>query len=129
MKKTMYTCILVAAAAGAALLFFFDPSQVPIFPVCPFHQLTGLDCPGCGSTRAAHALLHGHLVTALHFNALFVVSLPLLAWFGVRYIQNEIKGRPPIVIQPFWAWCYLAVWTAFGILRNLPMQPFSWFAA
>ncbi len=128
MKKITLISILAAGVAGASVLFWVDPLQVPIYPVCPFHQLTGLDCPGCGSTRATHALLHGQLVAALHFNALFVLSLPLFAWLGLRFVQSGIKGKPPVAIQPSWVWCYLAAWAAFGILRNLPVQPFPWFA-
>ena len=129
MKKITFLSILATCAAIVSMLFFVDPARVSVYPTCPFHQLTGLDCPGCGSTRAAHALLHGRLVEALHFNALFVLSLPLFAWFGLRFLQSGIKGKPPLVIEPFWAWIYLAVWAAFGVLRNLPIQPFSWFAA
>ena len=38
-----------------------------------FHAMTGLWCPGCGGLRAVHDLTHGHLVTALHENALVVL--------------------------------------------------------
>src|SRR5262245_59462168 len=29
------------------------------YPACTFKQLTGLDCPGCGLTRAMHSLMTG----------------------------------------------------------------------
>lgn len=32
---------------------------------CPWHELTGIPCPGCGMTRAAVAMLHGHFEQAL----------------------------------------------------------------
>jgi Protein of unknown function (DUF2752) len=128
MNKVLHTGILISVLAVLAVLFVIDPSQVHFFPACPFHQITGLDCPGCGSTRAVHALLHGQLVAALHFNAMLVVSLPLFAWLGFRFLQGQIKGKPQVVIQPIWAWCFLAAWAAFGVLRNLPVQPFPWFA-
>jgi hypothetical protein len=129
MKKTTLAGVLILGLAAAAVLFFFDPSQMSFYPGCPFHRLTGLDCPGCGSTRAMHALLHGRLAVALHFNAMLILSLPLFAWLGLRAIWSGIKGRPPVAFQPFWVWLYLAAWVAFGILRNLPFQPFTSFAA
>ena len=46
------------------------------YPICPIHQLFGIECPGCGATRALAALLHGHLLEALRLNALFVLLLP-----------------------------------------------------
>ena len=40
---------------------------------------TGLYCPGCGSTRALYALLHGRPGEALAMNPLLLV---VLAWFA-----------------------------------------------
>ena len=125
--------ILAAAAlflcATVALVFFvFDPTKVAIFPPCFFHQITGLDCPGCGAQRALHQLLHGNLIAALRLNAMFVLSLPLAAWFGPRLISNVIQSKP-IMLSSRWLWVYLAAWLAFGFLRNLPFPVCAWFAA
>jgi hypothetical protein len=127
------TTILLAGAAvlgaiGALIFFVFDPTQVSIFPPCLFHQLTGLDCPGCGAQRALHQLLHGNFLAAFRLNALFVLSLPLVAWFGPRFIARTLKGES-ISWNARWLWCYLAAWIIFGVLRNLPVPIFAWFAA
>jgi hypothetical protein len=118
----------VVAAIGVLLFFVFDPTQVAIFPQCVFHQLTGLDCPGCGAQRALHQLLHGHIVAALRLNAMFVLSLPVCAWYGPRFIARALRGEP-ISWNARWLWFYLAAWILFGVLRNLPLPIFSWFAA
>lgn len=92
----------ILAAAGAmalAALFVFDPERSGFFPSCPFLQLTGWKCPGCGSQRAVHALLHGELVAAFGFNALLVVSIPYLLaggwleWFGGREKYPDFSRR------------------------------------
>jgi hypothetical protein len=115
------------AVAAAIVLFACDPSRVPIYPVCLFHRLTGLNCPGCGSLRAMHQLLHGNVVAALHFNALLVVSLPLFAWVGFRVFRQATTGAPTVAVKPFWLWMYLGISLAFGILRELPTPLFaSW---
>ena len=49
---------------AAVILFVFDPTRVGFLPPCPLHEFTGLWCPGCGSTRALHQLVHGHLALA-----------------------------------------------------------------
>jgi hypothetical protein len=118
----------VLAAIGVLIFFVFDPTQVAIFPLCVFHQLTGLDCPGCGAQRALHQLLHGHLVAALRLNAMFVLSLPVCAWYGPRFIARTLRGEP-ISWNARWLWFYLAAWILFGVLRNLPLPIFAWFAA
>ena len=69
---------IVAALAGALLLFFFNPETTSFYPRCPFYVLTGLKCPGCGTLRGIHALLHFRIIDALRFNPLMVVSIPLI---------------------------------------------------
>lgn len=69
---------IVTALAGALLLFSFNPETTSFYPRCPFYVLTGLKCPGCGTLRGIHALLHFRFVDAFRFNPLMVVSIPLL---------------------------------------------------
>lgn len=45
---------------------------------CFFKSTIGMPCPGCGSTRAAVALLHGEISLALKWHPLIFVSLILL---------------------------------------------------
>jgi hypothetical protein len=117
---------LLGVSAGL-VLFWFDPSRSPFYPTCQFHRLTGLQCPGCGSLRAMHQLLHGHVAAALHFNALLVVSLPALAWWAARRLIGLWQGQSLADgIRPAWLWCALGATLAFGVLRNLPLARLAW---
>lgn len=62
----------------AGLYYLFDPATGLAFPKCPFKTLTGLECPGCGSQRAVHHLLHLNLWAAMKENLLMVVSIPYI---------------------------------------------------
>jgi hypothetical protein len=117
---------LGATAVGMmAVVFFFDPAKNNFYPVCLFHKLTGLNCPGCGMTRALFALLHGHFLRALHDNALFVFSLAALAVWSMRFIFRKLKNQPAeLKLSPKFLWGFLAVALVFAALRNL--QEFSW---
>jgi hypothetical protein len=97
------------------LLYFYDPAETRLFPLCPFHYLTGLYCPGCGSTRAIHHLLHGSLIRAFSMNPLMFISLPILALLLLR------RSWP---YRPWVAWCALAVLLSYGLLRNINVFPF-----
>ena len=108
-----------AIAALAALLWRFDPAAARVFPPCPVHWLAGLHCPGCGSLRAAHALLHGRVGAAFRLNSLMVASIPFLLALALR---------PSWSRRPWAAWTALAVLVGYGVLRNLPAWPFSWLA-
>jgi hypothetical protein len=125
------TWVLVAAAlavsaAAGLLLFFFDPSHYNFYPVCLFHRLTGLLCPGCGALRATHQLLHGNLVAAFRLNPLLILSLPLLAWFGAVSAVRILKQEPVRITFPGkWAWLIVGTGLAFSVWRNLPGNHFA----
>lgn len=109
----------VVLAAAAAAFFFIDPATSPLSPPCPVNALTGFFCPGCGSLRALHALVHLDLSRALDFNPLLVVSIPVLAL---------MTARPRWFQRPWVAWASLAVLLLYGLLRNVPAWPFTWLA-
>ena len=118
--------MLVAAAFGSgAVLFFFDPAKHGFYPICLFHSLTGWNCPGCGATRAAYQLLHGHLLRALRDNALFVLTLAALAAQGAGRAMKKIRNQPAaFVVPPKALWAFLVIAFIFTVLRNLPA--FAW---
>ena len=112
--------LVVVVAVGMAVLFLFDPSSHHFYPVCLFHRVTGLNCPGCGSTRACYALLHGELVTALHDNALFVTGLFVAAGRGAWFGLNRMRGKPNGDFFPArYVIPLFVIIFAFGVLRNL----------
>ncbi len=115
------------AVVGVGSLFLINPSTTPIFPPCPFYAITGLYCPICGLTRALHQLLHGNLLNALHFNALLVVSLPLIAWFLWPYAFSLLTGKSRRIrtLSPAWQVAVLLVLLVYGVIRNIPAYPFN----
>ncbi len=111
------------AIATLAAFFLTDPNR-GLLPGCPLKELTGLDCPLCGGTRAAHALLTGDVGAAIDFNVFAtLVVIPLLAFLTVRVTVALWRGRPVSIPSP--TWLAVAALFAFGVVRNLP---FSWAA-
>src|ERR1700689_2632743 len=87
--------VLAMAGIGVlTVLYFFTPSAHGFYPVCQFHRLTGLNCPGCGATRAMYALLHGNFALALRDNALLMVGGAAAAARGGWFWLNRRRGRP-----------------------------------
>ena len=85
---------LGAAVLGAgAVVFFFNPGTHGFYPACLFHELTGLNCPGCGGTRSLYALLHGNVALALKDNALFVVLLAAAVGRGVWFAAKKFRRQ------------------------------------
>jgi Protein of unknown function (DUF2752) len=115
-------------AIGAVFLFLFNPASPAnqFFPKCPFHTLTGLQCPGCGSTRALYQILHLHPGAAFKLNPLTVLMLPFIAYSFLGYTKSVITGQPQrrIFIPPLYMWLFLALLIFFWIFRNTPWYPF-----
>ena len=98
----------------------YDPAKSSWFPKCPFLVLTGLKCPGCGSQRAIHSLLHGDIGGAFAFNAILVLSLPLVAF--LLYLEWVRKKRPRLYsgfYQPWTPLVLFAIFLGWGIARNI----------
>ncbi|MCP3962891.1 MAG: DUF2752 domain-containing protein [bacterium] len=120
----------VCAVAVAVFLAVVNPATAGFLPPCPFHELSGLHCPGCGSTRALHHLLNGHLGAAFGLNLLMVISLPFLLYASVSYALRGCFGRglPAPRVEAWMAYTLLCIILAFWILRNVPLPPFSYLA-
>lgn len=104
-----------------------DPHRPGRYPTCPVRLLLGVDCPGCGSLRALHDLVTGHVVAAADHNALLLVVLPLVAAEGVRWLRGAPAGAfVRWRFAPLGVALVLVVWT---VLRNVPAFPFDLLAS
>jgi hypothetical protein len=126
-NRVVAASAVTAMTAGSAFVWYFNPSNVSFFPVCPLYSLTGLACPGCGLTRGFHALFHGDILTALDYNAMIpayaaffgylFISMLLLSWRG--------RGLSMSIFKLKWAWGFIGLAFVFTVLRNLPYYPFN----
>jgi len=97
------------------MLFFAEPGKTAWLPPCPFFSATGLFCPGCGNTRALHALVHGRVAQCVGHNALLIPALVYLLALCLF----------PRLGRVVWAnWLLLTLTVAFAVMRNLPWWPF-----
>ena len=121
--------MLLVVACGITYIFIVDPSRPksPTFP-CVFHMMTGLYCPGCGNTRALHALVHGEIGQVFGYNFLFPFFVIILAWCYLVGLTKLIwKRRVMWMPKRIPTWCLLLSITLvilFTVLRNIPVWPF-----
>ncbi len=119
-RKTVVAALVVAVVIAAIAVYkFFDPMESSIFPKCVFYSVTGLKCPGCGTQRALHAMLTGDLAAAWHYNAFWVVMLPVIALLlGAEGLR---KRAPRLYVAVNSKWVVAAVLVAvvaWWIARN-----------
>lgn len=115
---------VVALTTGLSMFIIamVDPNQPGNYPPCPFLALTGFYCPGCGSTRALHALGHGDVAGAAGYNPLTGAAVPVLVWIWVRWLRRTYNGTPRNHPAPaILLWGFVAIVVAFGLIRNLPV--------
>ena len=116
-----YATLGTAGILGGALVYVGvrDPHVAGFgFPTCPFHLLTGWNCPGCGGLRMTHDLLHGDFAAAVTDNAFLLVGLPLLAvWLVVRAGRDQSPMPRAAILTVVLA---AVTWT---VVRNLPGFP------
>ena len=98
-----------------------------LFPSCPFYYVTGLYCPGCGSQRAIHDLLHGRFIEAFSHNLLFVILIVFI--LSQLYYQTHkiILNRESFNLSHNKYFTYTVLFTviSYWILRNIPYSPFT----
>ena len=115
----------LALPAAIALVLIYLRGEMGL--QCPFYALTGLYCPGCGSGRAAYALLHGHLAASFRYQPLlYLLGIPAGLVFLHEYLRlvfPRLKLRP--VYVPQWAAVgAAALIVLFWIARNIPAFSF-----
>jgi len=99
---------------------FFDP-ELYSFPPCLFRSLTGWLCPGCGSQRAIHQILHGNLVASFKLNPIFPPGI-LYASLGFVASTFYPKSWPDVKKKYFGltaAYVSLIVILVFWVGRNM----------
>ena len=122
-RSALWAAGAVILAVAVTVYALFDPATAP-FPRCPFLSLLGLHCPGCGSQRAIHALLHADIAGAWRSNALLVLSLPLVALLLVAQamsrrwprLHNALNSRTVIWI----VFTVIVIWWIARNIWNLP---------
>lgn len=122
------------AATACAYVGLVDPNQPsssPFYPVCTFRQLTGFDCPGCGLTRALHALVTGDPLRAIDHNVFILALVPVAVYMYARWVIASTTGHqlPTVRVPRFLAYSLLPLVLAFWVVRNVPVGPLSFLAS
>jgi hypothetical protein len=97
-----------------------------LVPPCPFHEVLGLHCPGCGSGRALSALLRLDFAAAARSNILALGVLPFVL-FGLVMDAARSWGLAPQPASMGYRWLphvMLIVIVWFWVFRNIPVWPF-----
>lgn len=126
--KTLIILSIVIILLGVlSLYFFWNPSEHNIFPKCPFYSYTGIYCAGCGSQRAIHQIMNGHIITGIRHNYLLIIVFIVLSYKAILFILNKVYNKSyfDIFHKPVATKIILAIVLLFWILRNIRFFPFT----
>ncbi len=126
--KTLKIALIFTVLGGFILIYYFFNPSTNFFLPCPIYYTTGFYCPGCGSQRAIHLLLHGNIIGAFRFNPLMVLTLPLLIYGLGITVANWIFGtsyRFMLFYSKLFIFGYFGIAILYWVLRNLPFYPFN----
>lgn len=110
--------VLVLGLVLVTLYYALEPSSGGL-PSCLLLRLTGFRCPGCGTQRAVHALLHGDFAQGIAYNYSLLFTVPILALYIGDALWGEKTPRlrgflhHPLVILSL-----VLILLAWWILRN-----------
>ena len=108
---------------GAGIYYFYqhDPAQSEtVFILCVTKNISGIDCPGCGSQRAFHELLHGNFIKAAKLNLTIYFYIPLLLFLFLKIALKPFRiDLPDLLITTKRLMLILFFLLLFTVLRNL----------
>ena len=117
--RRLLTGLLLVAAVGIGYALWVNLTHLSI--PCPFHAITGLQCPGSGVTRMCLALLRLDVSGAWKANPVLLLLLPLLGgllgYCAVVYVR---RGSVPTARWETLVWSGMAgVLLLWGVWRNI----------
>lgn len=120
---------VISGAIGlslVSLVHFRDPHVAGSYGFCPFQQLVGLPCPGCGGLRSINLLSNGDWQAALSSNAVVVIGSFVAAIAWLVWLVRRVQGQPTKYLtgRVVVFWILLVVVLAFGIFRWTPWGGF-----
>ena len=130
-KRILIKLCSILLLGGAFIYYFFihNPSEKgTVFLRCPSNLLFGINCPGCGSQRAIHHLLHLEITEALRFNALLVITFPFIIYITLIWLYNfifEKEIRIKLFYNNKFVWFVFGLVVVYGIARNILIYPFT----
>lgn len=123
MRKRILIIYVVILAAGAlyTLLIFRTGFGIP----CIFNRVTGLLCPGCGTSRMALSVMRLDFASAFRYNPVAFVTVP--AWIVISLCcftgYPDVLCREKNILRILYV--NIALYAVFCVVRNMPWYGFG----
>lgn len=107
--------VVIGIGALYTVLIYTTGFGIP----CLFNQITGLQCPGCGTSRMALAVMRFDFADGFMYNPVAFVTVPVWVLISIGcYIGHPASLRQgKVLLRIFYV--NVAAYIVFGIVRNL----------
>ncbi len=85
--------LLLAPAAALLLAVLLPPGWRSPVPLCAVKALAGLECPGCGMTRAFLLIGHGRFADATAMHPIAVPVFLIVTGLAAAGLVRAARGR------------------------------------
>lgn len=111
--------IIYAAVIGIGALYTVLIYTTGFGIPCIFNKITGLQCPGCGTSRMALAAMRFDFAEGFMYNPVAFVTVPvwILISIGCYLGRPALLRQGKVLLGIFYV--NVAVYIVFGIVRNL----------
>ena len=99
-KRWLMVLAVIVGIIGLFIIAVFNPEDTSLYPRCPFYVLTGYKCPGCGTLRAIHRMLHLQFSAAFAYNPLLMFAIPYIVLISIssKIAKNHIVSRGVVIV-------------------------------
>ena len=118
-KQLKYYGLFFFLSGWLFFLSAFSPLNSHLYPKCPIHYATGLECPGCGSSRCAKEMVYMNFSSAFKYNPLAFIAIPSLLIFSLCKIFNLRVKNPFSFLKEKGSFILFLVIILFTVYRNL----------
>ena len=116
-RKVILVTLLIGLIGAVMALAAYLGLRIP----CVFHVITGLNCPGCGNTRAVMSMLRLDFRGMLHYNLMFPLEMAYLVYLYVASALHYVRTGKA-TYNPKHKWLdvtLLILLLAWGVVRNV----------
>ncbi len=103
----------------AGVAYYIFVTVTPFSYKCYIHELFGIDCPVCGTTRMMLSLAHFRFSEAFNYNQYIFITLPYIIYEIIYLFYLNESKKPAGKINRVILYLWVILLFIFGVVRNV----------